>query len=164
MPAVEIEVYTFREGLLSSVGHDLKLRAAGVQLEVDEAAPAVRVRVDPSSLRVVCAMRGGQPAPGLLSEADQADIERHVRLEVLEAERYPTLRFDSTAIEGGQVTGQLTVHGVTRTLRFPFTEEAGARVAEVRLDQREWGIRPYRAMLGALKVKPEVRVHVRLWP
>jgi polyisoprenoid-binding protein YceI len=162
MPVADIEVYTFREGLLSSVGHDLKLRATGVRFEVDESAPAVRVWVDPSSLRVVCAMREGREAPGLLSEADKADIERHVRRDVLEAERHPDIRFDSTLIQGKQVTGLLTLHGVTRELRFNWWEEEGARVAELRLDQREWGIRPYRALMGALKLQPEVRIRIRL--
>jgi polyisoprenoid-binding protein YceI len=85
---------------------------------------------------------------------------------VLEVTRYPEIRFESTSVsrETRQVVGRLTLHGVTREVRFSWKEEGGARVAEVRLDQREWDIRPYRAFMGALKLQPEVRVRVRLVP
>jgi hypothetical protein len=33
-------------------------------------------------------------------------------------------------------------------------------VAEFRIDQRDFGIKPYSAMLGTLKIKPEVVVRV----
>ena len=37
----------------------------------------------------------------------------------LDAERYPTLEFHSTGIERNLVSGDLTIHGVTKRVRFP---------------------------------------------
>ena len=36
----------------------------------------------------------------------------------LDAERYPTLEFHSIAVRNGVVTGNLTIHGVTRRVQF----------------------------------------------
>jgi hypothetical protein len=79
MPSADIEVFTFKEGVLSPIGHDLKLRATNVQLEVDEQAPSVRVRVEASSLRVICSMREGREVAGGMSELERGEIERSMR-------------------------------------------------------------------------------------
>ncbi|HEY8134385.1 MAG TPA: YceI family protein [Thermoanaerobaculia bacterium] len=39
----------------------------------------------------------------------------------LDAERYPTLEFHSTGVDHNAVSGDLTIHGVTRRVRFPVT-------------------------------------------
>ena len=39
----------------------------------------------------------------------------------LDVDRYPTLEFHSRAIEGNFVSGDLTIHGVTKRVRFPVT-------------------------------------------
>jgi len=36
----------------------------------------------------------------------------------LDVQRYPTLEFHSTAVQNGVVTGNLTIHGVTRRIQF----------------------------------------------
>jgi polyisoprenoid-binding protein YceI len=39
----------------------------------------------------------------------------------LDAPRFPTLEFHSSAVDRNFVTGNLTIHGVTRRVRFPVT-------------------------------------------
>jgi polyisoprenoid-binding protein YceI len=156
------EVLVFREGLLSAVGHDLLLRATALEVAVDRDAPALTARVDARSLRVVGAMRDGRPLPGGLRPEDVRDIERTIVTEVLRAARFPEIRFASTGVraaEGGyQVQGTLALAGATRPLVLPVRRAEGRLATEVTLRQPEFGIRPYRAMLGALRVKPEVVV------
>ena len=38
-----------------------------------------------------------------------------------DAEKYPTIRFVSTAIAPGNITGNITIKGVTKKINFPFT-------------------------------------------
>jgi len=66
------EVFTTREGVLAAAGHDLKLRAQEFEIEAD--ATSVRARLDPSSLRVVAAMRGGRGDASAPSERDRREI------------------------------------------------------------------------------------------
>lgn len=159
-----VEVLVFREGLLSAVGHDLVLRVTAFELAIDPAAPSVVARLDPASLRVASAVRDGRPLPGALRPRDVAEIEDAIASAVLRVRRFPELRFESTAVaprEGGwEVRGALALAGVTRPLTVPV-RRAGERVlAAARLHQPDFGIAPYRAMLGALRVKPDVEVRL----
>ena len=60
------------------------------------------------------------------------------------------------------MSGALTIAGTTRPIAFAVQREAGALTAEVEVQQPAFGIRPFRAMLGALRVKPEVRVRASI--
>ncbi len=163
--SVELWVHTYREGVLARMGHDLRLRAERLTLQLDEESGTVRLHVPADALRVVGAIEGDRVFSEVLSARDRAQIERHVREDVLEARRHPAVRFEGR-IEGGgserKVEGHLALHGRSRPLRCAVHREGARWVARVRFDQREWGIRPFKAPLGVLKVRPEVEVVVRV--
>lgn len=155
----ELLVFTFKEGLLSRVAHDLKLRARRFLIEVDPAAGSVKAQVDLGALEVLCAMREGREAHELLSPSDREEIEDKLRAKVLEVRRYPNARFEGL-VEGGKISGQLELHGVKREVAGQLAHEPGRDVCEFSLDQREFEIEPYQALLGALKVKPGVVIRI----
>lgn len=154
----ECLVYTYREGLLAAVGHDLCLRVERFAVEVtgDPQAPAILARFDAASLR----------ATGSVPPSDARKIEKSAADDVLAARRFPTIEFKSARVvrdgERARIEGQLTLHGVTRPLVADAVADASDWRAEVRLDQRDFGIKPFTAMLGTLKVKPNVTVRVTL--
>ena len=157
------EVFTFREGVLAAAGHDLKLHPERFEIEAD--ASLVRARFDAASLRVVAAMRGGREDPSALSERDRRDIERSCAGEVLEAHRFPEIAFTSSEVRPGSVRGTLSLHGRELSGEFAVKNVEGRAIAEVELDVRRFGIRPYTTMFGALRVSPMVRVVVTTpWP
>jgi polyisoprenoid-binding protein YceI len=151
---VEILVYTYKEGLLSAVGHDLCLRATRLRVDIG-ADDAIVCEVDAASLR-----------PSGVSADDARKIEKNAADDVLAARRFPTIAFRSTRVtrdgERARVEGTLTMHGTTRPLTFDAAADGGSWHAEVRLDVRDFGIKPYSAMLGALKVRAEVTVKLRV--
>ncbi len=153
----EVLVFTFKAGALSALAHDLKLRVSTLQLETT--ADSVSATFEAKALRVICPRKDGRDHPGLLPTRLYAEIEKNIVKDVLEAAKFPQIRFQSTAITAAEVVGQLTLHGVTREVRGT---RAADGLVEVRLDQRDFGIKPYSAMLGTLKVKSEVVVTVRL--
>ena len=61
-----------------------------------------------------------------------------------EVRKYPTAKFESTKIEGGSITGKLTLHGVTKEISFHATvevTEAGLKLkAEFTIDRSEYGM------------------------
>ncbi len=160
----ECLVFTFKEGLLSKVAHDLKIRVTSFQLSVDESA--VKGSFDPTSLQVVCARRDGQDDQNALSDGDKAKIEQNIRKDVLEAKRHGAITFASTEVsrngDHATVRGDLTLHGVTRAISARVTREEDWWTTEVRLHQPDFGIKPFTAMLGTLKVQPDVRVQLRV--
>lgn len=163
----DVLVFTFKEGLLSAVAHDLKIRVTRFSIRVDEETNAIDATFDPASLRVVGAMKSGADAPGALSDSDRRKIEEHIVDDVLQAKKHPEIRFVSTSVEedeatGYRVRGQLTLHGRTREITFVSRTDGEGQVAEVKIHQPDFGIQPFSAMLGTLKIKPDVTVTVAL--
>ena len=158
-------VYIFREGLLARVGHDLALEVRRLRIDVAGDRQRVEASFDPTSLAVVAAVRDGRHDPRALSPGDRRDIERHI-LEVLEPSRYPDIRFVSTSVEAGtsaaSVRGELALHGVTRPVALRAQRAADVWQSELWLHQPDFGIEPYRGLMGTLRVKADVRVEVRL--
>jgi hypothetical protein len=158
----EVLVFTFKEGLLSPVAHDLKLKAADFSVDVEVEKGEVRARFRADAIRVVCAMKDGRENPGGAGEREKAEIERNMRNDVLEVKKHPDIVFEGRLTSPDTLEGKLTLHGTTRALTIPVRDEGGKKVVEVTLDQRLWGITPFKAMMGTLKIKPEVRIVARV--
>ena len=156
-------VFTYKEGLLSAVAHDLRLRVERFTVAIDDAAWRVDARFDARSLRVDGVMRDGVLRPDELGDGDKRTIEQNVVRDVLHADRHPEIRFrsDTAAAQGDEVRvqGTLSLHGVERPLLVPVRRRADRTwSAEVGLHQPDFGIVPYRAMLGTLRVRADVVV------
>lgn len=156
--SAECLVFTYKEGLLASIAHDLEIRVERFSLDIDEAPLAVRARFDGTSLKVI----GAQPHS--LSEADKHKIEQSIADEVLHVGEHPAIIFASSRVtpegDGFRIAGEITLHGRTRPLTFLAVPapEGDRMVATVPLHQPDFGIKPYSAMLGTLKIKPGITV------
>jgi polyisoprenoid-binding protein YceI len=103
-----------------------------------------------------------------LTDTDRTKIRDQIEGTVLGAE---PISFRSTALEGEggrlQVQGQLTVAGATRPVVYELDISPEARVQGIfPVTQTEFGIKPYRGFMGALKVRDvvDVAIDVQLPP
>ncbi|MEN0064526.1 MAG: YceI family protein [Myxococcota bacterium] len=156
-------VYTFKEGLLAAAGHDVKLRVASFEVTADRRG--VRGTFDANSLEVVCAMANGEENPGALSDSDRATIEGYVRNDILHSTEHPEIEWATTRMRrdgSGQirVQGNLTLHGRTKPVKATVQEQGEQLVAKAKIRQPEFGIKPFSALMGALKIKPVVQVEI----
>lgn len=159
----ECSVFTFKDGLLSKIAHDLRVKVERFEVKVD--GDQVLATFDPRSLKVVCARKDGRDDHGALSSGDRSKIEGNIQKDVLATSKFPEIRFvGSVAIEGERATasGQLTLHGQTRPLTIEGRRDGARWVARVRLHQPDFGITPYSAMLGTLRLQPHVEVELSL--
>lgn len=156
-------VFTYKEGLLSAVAHDLKLRVERFDVDVDPTQ--VHATFDAASLRVQCAMKDGKEAQAMAAK-DAAEIEATIAKEVLVAAQHPSVEFRSSAVravdDGFQIDGTLTVRGTSKSVTIPARRTGDELVATIRLNQPDFGIKPYTAMLGTLKIKPEIAIELHL--
>ncbi|MBV8539825.1 MAG: YceI family protein [Pseudonocardiales bacterium] len=150
--AVDCRVSVFREGLLTSFGHDVTLQVTNLSLDIGD-DDGITADFDPGSLRVTTD----------ISESDRKDIEKNAE-KVLDPRKYPKIQFRSVSVvrdgDRARIEGDLTLHGVTSPISLEARDEGARWNATTILDQRKFGIKPFSAMLGALKVKPEVEVNI----
>jgi polyisoprenoid-binding protein YceI len=151
---------TFREGVAAMVGHDLVIEATGWRGTVtvpEGGQPHIAVEVDVRSLEVREGLHGAKP----LTDRDRQEI-KETMAELLGADHDPLVSYVSGAVQlaGGSATvdGQLTLLGVTQPLRLAIQAGDGVVTATATVQQSRWGIKPYKAFMGALKVRDEVEV------
>ncbi len=163
----QCHVFTFKEGALSALAHDLELEVGRFVIEVGP-DQAVEARFEAGSVRVLHAIKDGRPSE--MSAGDKRKIEGNIADDVLASRRHPEIRFTAGKVtpsgDGFVLAGELTLHGKTRPLEVRTrAAEGGKQVAEITLHQPDFGIKPFSAMLGTLKIKPDVKVRVTLpWP
>ena len=161
-----LNVYTFKEGLLSKLAHDLLIDITDfkVNLEVPEAgfvSGSLELEIQANSLKVICALKDGEKTDAL-KEKDIADIEKDMGGKVLHPDKYPTANFRSKAIqekEGGyKINGDLSLHGVTKSIDFDIDTNSGNLNGMITLLQKDYGIKPFKVMMGTLKIKNEINI------
>jgi polyisoprenoid-binding protein YceI len=159
-------VKTSRTGLGARAGHDLTLEATSWSgsVVVNTAEPSkssVRIDADAGTIEVIEGTGGVKPLTG----SDRADIKRNIRDKILRTGRHPAISFRSTRVDGSPgsftVDGELTIMDVTHpvTTRCSIDDDARVR-GEATVAQTRWGIKPYSAFLGALKLADEVVIEL----
>ncbi|MGH3924789.1 MAG: YceI family protein, partial [Pseudonocardiaceae bacterium] len=117
---------------------------------------------DVQSLEVREATGGAKP----LSNKDRADIKKNIE-KTLGGRRHSEIAFRSTAVHAptadrGTMEGELTIKDVSRPVEFALTADGGRVKASTTVVQSEWGIKPFAALMGALKVRDAVEIEVEV--
>jgi polyisoprenoid-binding protein YceI len=148
-------VRTGRTGAVAKAGHDLRLEVTGWEATLEDGR--IELSADATSLKV----REGTGGMQALDDGDIANIETTIDDDVLKRE---TIVFRSTEVtetsSGLSVRGDLTLLGATRPVAFDVAVADGALSAVAVVKQTDFGIKPYSALFGALKVADEVRVEL----
>jgi polyisoprenoid-binding protein YceI len=157
-----LKVNTYREGLGAKVGHDLVIDVtrweATIELADDPAGSSIRLTADPRSLEVREGLRGLKPLTG----KDRAEIAKTLDAKVLGGS---PISFVSRSVQRGAgslvVEGDLTLAAQTRpiTAELAMTDD-GHVTGTIPVTQTTWGIKPYRGLMGALKVRDDVEVRI----
>jgi polyisoprenoid-binding protein YceI len=159
-------VQAFAEGLLSAFGHDPVLAIKDFSGEVQfvpgsfEAA-SVKMTVKADSIVLSTEVK----------EKDRIEMEQTMREQVLEIAKYPEIVFASSNIsvtklaEGryrARVIGDLTFHGATQknlwiTPEVTVSGESLSAKGVFSLKQTDFGIKPFSAAAGTIKLKNELK-------
>jgi hypothetical protein len=154
-----IAVYTFKRGLLSKVAHDLRLRLDRFELRAD--AERVEGEFFVESLVVEGAIKKGQLDRRALS--DRREILSNVRHAILDSDRHPAARFVGKLEprpKGFRVSGELELRGRRASIDTEVVSDGGRVRSTLELVPSRWGIEPYQALLGAIKLEDRVVVEL----
>ena len=147
----DCRVFTYKDGLLSPFGHDLELKVT--RFTIEEKDGVVEARFSPDSFEVVNATGGAVP----LLPRDRASIPETIAKDILKRKE---IVFRSTRISDDEVRGSLTLAGRTREIVCKHQIDGVRHTATARIHQPDFAITPYRAMLGALRLKADIDIKV----
>jgi len=163
-----VRLHVGKSGMLKTFGHEHEVAAPAFtgRVTLDEADLSrshVSATFDSRELRV---LPGNEPAKDVPKVQ-----ETMLGPQVLDAARYPDIRFTSTRCEArqtgpgtyeAQLEGQLELHGTVRPVSLPLHVELseGRLVARggTTIRQSDFGITPVSAGGGSVKVKNEVPI------
>lgn len=160
-PESRVRIDLRATGILKAVGHDPTLTCAPESLEIGETTG------DAFDVPVSARFRVEQIEPPVdIAASDRERMRDNLRgAEVLDVARFPTIelraRYTGT-LEGGTLSGDLVVRGAPRPIRMDVRiAREGERYAvtgawEGKLT--DLGIKPFKALLGALKLVDWIRI------
>lgn len=165
-------VFVPKAGLLSGFAHDHEIGVKSftgkiVVPESGASGGSLELDVDATSLAVL------DKKP---SEDDKKKIANSMHTEVLESAKHPKITFKSVSVNdlkptGGDaynftLNGDLTLHGVTKRIAVPVSLTINAQelraIGKYTLRQTDFGIKPYSAAGGTIKVKNEITVNFNI--
>jgi polyisoprenoid-binding protein YceI len=165
-------IFVGKTGLFSALAHDhdIGVKSFSGRVVVPESgagAGSLEMEVDATSLEVL------DTKP---SEADKKKIFDSMHNEVLESAKHPKITFKSVSVSDVKqtgndaysfiVNGDLTLKGVTKRIAVPVT--ATVTIQQLRatgkytLKQSDYGIKPYSAAGGTIKVKDEIMLNFNI--
>ncbi|MDQ1487675.1 MAG: hypothetical protein QOJ23_189 [Actinomycetota bacterium] len=156
-----VRVKTGRQGMASKVGHDLTLEAgnwkATLVVDGDPSRSEVKATIEPRSLEVTAATGGAKP----VSDKDKKDIKKNISGLL----GNDSITFTSTSVDVNdtkvKAEGSLSIAGQSRPVTLDLTATPDGRLSgSMTIVQSQFGIKPFSAMMGALKVKDEVEVNL----
>jgi len=159
------QIFTYKEGILSGLAHDLRINVTSFVIDLGGTDHFIRASFDTRSLRVDCAMANGIVRPDLLSLREQDDINNNIIREVLHTDLYPEILLLSSLVKKKEsdylVTGQLALRGQTREISFVVRKENEKQyVSDVSLHLPDFGITPFSALFGAIRIKADILIHI----
>lgn len=159
-----LTVRTGKRGAAAKAGHNLQITVsswtAALTLAPEPTDSKLTLSADSRSLRVIAGTGGVQE----LTDEDKSNIEQTIDDEVLKG---GAIAFESTHIHPAGESGELHVHGDlnllgnTRPLEFTLNiAPDGHLTGHATVRQTDFGMKPYSALFGTLKVTDEVEVEV----
>jgi polyisoprenoid-binding protein YceI len=160
----KVLVNVYKDGMAAKMGHDLTLEAGSWSGKADinpddPSASSVQVTIDIDSLEVL----EGKGGVKELSESDKRDIKKNIGKSLGRGD----ISFESTGVSGDpprlQLKGNLTINGQSKPVTLNLTADDGGKVTgDTSFQQTQFGIKPFSAMMGALKVKDNVDVSIEV--
>jgi polyisoprenoid-binding protein YceI len=151
-----VTVYVYKQGLFAMFADNHTVDAPVASGSFDEQHKAVRITIDAAKMRVL------DPR---LDAGRRAQVQANMLgPQVLDVQRYATIDFVSTSIDGSgkgrwMVHGNLTLHGQTHPISFPVQSDgAGHFTGSATIRQTDYGITPIKIAGGAVSVRNDVRV------
>lgn len=159
----ELLLHTDTAGRAARTGHKLTIAMdswrATAAVDGEGHPTSVELTVDVDSLNVRKGEGGLAPWTGA-----EPGIARKNALKSLDSGNFPTISYRSTGVvrdgDSYAVSGELTLHGVTRPHPLTVTADGSTFSCETVVTQSDFSIKPFSLMMGTVKVADDVRLSI----
>lgn len=150
-----IMIHVFKSGMFSTFADNHEVQAPVAEGTVDETKREVQFVVKSSQLKVL--------DPNLAPEKRGEVQARMVGPDVLDVEKFPEIRFQSTEVQPSgpnrfRVRGELSLHGQKQPVALEVQGKDGSYTGQCSLKQHDYGIKPISIAGGTVKVKDELKI------
>lgn len=147
-----LKVKTGREGAAAKAGHDLVLGVNSWDATIEGGdSPSIKLTADPGSFEVIEGTGGAKA----LTDKDKGDIKKSISSKVLGSSQ---ISFQSNEVSDSAAKGDLSIAGSSSSVNVPLTVSGDKISGTITLSQSEFGIKQFKALMGALKVSDQVTV------
>ena len=166
----ELIVRLYKDGIFSGFAHDhiVISREFSGSVEFDEVDPTqFKISVEVPAKSIASDLPEIRRKYGLevLSQKNWKEINKTMRSSrQLDIEKYPIVRFSSHSLkriegESFEITGEFTLHGVTKLIAVPVTISVENRILKLQggfsFLQSDYNIKPFSGALGTVRNKVE---------
>ncbi|MGH8976087.1 MAG: YceI family protein [Acidimicrobiia bacterium] len=155
----------YREGVASKMGHDLTIEVKDWSAKVDvnpddPGQSSIEATAQVPSFSVIEGTGGAKA----LSRGDKADIKRNIDEKILNGSPITFRSTGGATVNGtrASIPGEMTINGTTRPMTVDVTLDGGKARANFKVNQTDFGIKPFKAFMGALKVRDDVEVQLEV--
>jgi hypothetical protein len=147
-----LKVKTGKEGAAAKAGHNLVMGVNSFEATIEGGdSPSIKLTADPGSLEVIEGSGGAKP----LTDDDKSDIKKSIGDKVLGSSQ---ISFSCDEVSNGTANGELSIAGQSAPVSIPLKVDGNTVRGSVTISQKDFGIKKFSALMGALKVKDEVTV------
>jgi hypothetical protein len=150
-----LRVFTYKTGLLSPVAHDLQLSLD--RWDLTREGTDIIFEARSQSLEIDGPIVRGKLEPRGISDKDRKKIKRNILDTVLLSRTHPMVIFRGSQ-QGAELRGELRLRGQTLPLVIPITHSGDQLQGQVEIQPTRWGIAPFKALAGAIKLQDRVRI------
>jgi hypothetical protein len=150
-----LQIFTYKEGLLSRIAHDLRFRLPdnGLNLTDDQ----VTGRIELNDIQLEGALIDGRLVPSSLTEKDRRKILKNLHEKILQSPNHPFAEVTGN-LKGDRFEGKLRLRN--REARIACSLQTTTKGFEGRLEIQPslWGIAPFKALFGAIQLQDRVGI------
>jgi hypothetical protein len=156
-----LTIHVDKTGLFSAFAHNHIIQAPIASGELDAEKRTITLSFSTKDMKVL---------DEGIRDSERTDIDQTMKGEkCLDVQRFPEIRFVSTRIapqdnDRFQVQGDLTLHGVTKSIEMPVTFANSRYRGSVKLKQTDFGISPVTVVGGTVKVKDVIEIVFEIVP
>jgi hypothetical protein len=150
-----LHIFTYREGLLSRIAHDLRFILPSSVL--NQTGDEITGRFKLSQIQLEGALVQGKLAPKLLTEKDRRKILKNLHEKILQSAKHPFAEVNGR-LNDKRFEGQLGLRNQKAPISCPIQTTAQGFEGQFEIQPSHWGIAPFKAIFGAIQLQDRIGV------